>query len=125
MAQAKYKHKPPARIRYEESHPTVSFRLTKAEHKLLKQRLEDIGMSFAEFVKESLGILQPRLHDIETIREEAWNEGFKNAYEKYWVWYLCNCCRKPIDISPNSDAHKDILRYMKEKGWGHRSCHEG
>ena len=50
-------HKPPSRIRYEQSHPTVSCRLDKDTHALLKQRLEDLGgVSFADFVKDSLGL---------------------------------------------------------------------
>ena len=51
---AKAIHKPPARVRYEQSHPTVSCRLDKDTHGLLKQRLEDLGgVSFADFVKDS------------------------------------------------------------------------
>jgi len=49
-------HIPPARLRYEESHPTISCRLSKDEYDLLKQRLGDL--SFADFVKDSLGLLQ-------------------------------------------------------------------
>ncbi len=50
-------HKPPARIRYEESLPTVSCRLDIDTYDLLKQRFEDLGgASFADFVKESLGL---------------------------------------------------------------------
>ena len=63
-------HKPPARIRYEQSHPTVSFRLSKDVYDLLKQRLEDLGgVSFADFVKDSLGLLQLKMPDIEEIKE--------------------------------------------------------
>ena len=55
-------HKPPARVRYEQSHPTVSCRLDKDTHGLLKQRLEDLGgVSFADFVKDSLGLLQQKM----------------------------------------------------------------
>jgi len=63
---AKATHKLPAQIRYEQSHPTVTCRLDKDTHDLLKQRLEDLGgASFADFVKESLGLLQLRMPDIE------------------------------------------------------------
>jgi len=65
-------HKPPARIRYEQSHPTVSCRLDKDTHDLLKQRLEDLGgVSFAYFVKDSLGLLQLKIPDIREIKEKA------------------------------------------------------
>jgi len=46
-------HTPPARVRYEQSHRTVSCRLDKDTYDLLKQRLEDLGgVSFADFVKD-------------------------------------------------------------------------
>ena len=114
-------HKPPARVRYEKSHPTVSFRLSTDEHELLKQRLEDLGgISFAEFIKQSLGLIQP---DIEEIKDQAGHEGYDQATEDCQIWYYCAVCGKRIDMSPNSDSHKGIIGYMKEHGWGHTICH--
>ncbi|MBA7707890.1 hypothetical protein ES703_116774 [subsurface metagenome] len=122
---AKATHKPPARTRYEESHPTVSCRLGKDTHDLLKQRLEDLGgLSFADFVKDSLGLLQLKMPDIEEIKEIASGEGYDQAMEEYQIWYYCAVCQKRIDVEPNSDSHKAIIGYMKEHGWGHKSCHE-
>jgi len=121
----KVAHKPPARIRYEKSHPTVSCRLDKDTHDLLNQRLEDLGgVSFAGFVKDSLGLLQLKMPDIEEIKETAWGEGYGQAEKGYRIWYYCAVCGKRIDIAPNSDSHKAIIGYMKEHGWGHASCHE-
>jgi len=122
---AKATHKPPARTRYEESHPTVSCRLGKDTHDLLKQRLEDLGgLSFADFVKDSLGLLQLKMPDIEEIKEIASGEGYDQAMEEYQIWYYCAVCQKRIDVEPNSDSHKAIIGYMKGHGWGHASCHE-
>lgn len=45
----------PSRKRYEEKHPTVSFRLDKETYSRLKQHLAASGCSFAAFVKDSLG----------------------------------------------------------------------
>jgi len=43
----------------------------------LKQRLEDLGgVSFADFVKDSLGLPELRMPNIEEIRERAWDEGY-------------------------------------------------
>ena len=116
-------HKPPpARIRYEQSHPTVSCRLDKDTHALLKQRLEDLGgVSFADFVKDSLGLLQLKMPDVEEIKGEAYDQAKKN----YQIWYYCAVCRKRIEMLPNSDSHKAIIGYMKEHGWAHSSCHGG
>lgn len=121
---AKVTHKPPARVRYEQSHPTVSCRLDGNIHELLKQRLEDLGgISFADFVKDSLGVLQLKLPDVEEIKDRAWYEGYHQAEKNYQIWYYCSVCRERINIEPNSDSYKAMIGYMKEHGWGHASCH--
>lgn len=119
---AKGKHKPPSRVRYEQSHPTVSFRLPRDVYVLLKQRLDDLEMSFAGFVKESLGLQQAKMHDIEEIRDSAWDGGHAQALEEYQIWYYCAVCRKRINMEPNSDSHKAMIRFMRERRWGHASC---
>ena len=116
---AKATHKPPARIRYEQSHPTVSFRVSKDVNDLLKQRLKDLGISAADFIKESLGLLHT---DIEEVKQAAWDEGYSQATEDYEIWYFCNICGERVSMSPNSDSHKAMIGYMKEHGWGHKSC---
>ncbi len=116
-------HKPPAQVRYEQSHPTVSCRLDKDTHDLLKQRLEDLGgVSFADFVKDSLGLLQLNMPDIGEIKEKAYDEGYNQAEEDWQIWYYCAACRERIDMDPNDDDHKAMIGYMKEHGWGHPSC---
>ena len=113
--------KPPARVRYEKSHPTVSFRLSTDEHELLKQRLEDLGgISFAEYIKQSLGLIQP---DIEEIKEQAGHEGYDQATEDCQIWYYCAVCGKRINMEPDSDSHKAMIGFMNDHGWGHASCH--
>jgi len=117
-------HKPPARIRYEQSHPTVSCRLSRDEYDLLKQRLEDLGgVSFADFVKDSLGLLALKMPDIEEIKERAWDKGYDQAEKDCQIWYYCAACGERIDMEPNDDSHKGMIGYMKEHGRGHPSCH--
>ena len=121
---AKATHKPPARIRYEQSHPTVTCRLDRDSHTLLKQRLKDLGeVSFAEFVKDALGLLQLKIPDIEEIKETAWGEGYDQAEKDYQIWYYCAVCGERIEMSPNDNDHKAMIGYMKDHGWGHASCH--
>jgi len=102
----------------------MSCRLDKDTHALLKQCLEDLGgVSFADFVKDSLGLLQLKIPDIEEIKERAWGEGYDQAEKDYQIWYYCSVCRERINIETNSDSHKAMIGYMKEYGWGHKSCH--
>jgi len=55
VAKAKESRKPPSRKRYEQEHPTVSFRLDRDTYKCLKGHLESTRCSFADFVKDALG----------------------------------------------------------------------
>ena len=122
---AKATRKPPARLRYEESHPTVSCRLDRDTHELLKQRLDDLGgVSFADFVKDSLGLLQLKIPETKEVKERARREGYNRAKRDHQIWYYCSVCQERINVEPNSDSHKAMIRYMKEHGWGHTSCHE-
>jgi len=92
----------------------VSCRLDKDTHDLLKQRLEDLGgVSFADFVKDSLGLLQFKMPEIEEIKETASGEGYNQAEKDYQIWYYCAVCGKRIDINPNSDSHKAMIGYIK------------
>ena len=122
----KTQHKPPSRVRYEKSHPTVSCRLDKETFDLLKQRLEVLGgVSVAGFVKDALGRLQlkmPKPVDTERVRREAKEEGYSRARELFRIWYYCSVCGKEVNVDPNDNAHKAMRGYMKEHGWGHASC---
>ena len=46
---------PPSRLRYEQEHPTVSFRVPRVLKDDLKEILAINEQSFADFVKEALG----------------------------------------------------------------------
>jgi hypothetical protein len=112
-------HKAPSRIRYEQSHPTVSARISKDEYQKLMQYLDERVISFADFVRESLDIQKP---DIEAIWEAGRQEGYFQAKSEFEIWCFCHRCRKPITILPNSKLHKALIEYMLAKGWGHTNC---
>jgi len=120
---AKAAHKPPARVRYEQSHPTASCRLSRDEYDLLKQRLDDLGgVSFADFVKDSLGLLQLRIPETREIKENACMAGYDQGKREHQIWYFCAVCGKRINMSPDGNDHKAMIGYTKEQGWGHREC---
>jgi len=60
----------------------------------------------------------------ETIWEEGYEKGYEDGERENAIWYYCDVCGKPIYVRPNSESHKAIIRYMREHGWGHKSCHE-
>ena len=117
-------HKPPSRIRYEQNHPTLSCRLDKQTHDILQKRLDDAGLSFAQFVKSQLGILELKMPDVEKIDMEAYLEGYAEAKNEYRIQIKCHICEKPITVSPNSQMHKAIIDHL-EGLWRHKNCHEG
>ncbi len=55
MVKKKFNRKKPSRKRYEEEHPTISFRLDREIYDRFKQHLAGTECSFADFIKDSLG----------------------------------------------------------------------
>ena len=116
-------HKPPSRARYEQSHPVVSCRLSKAEYELLKQRLDDLGgVSFADFLKDALGIIKRDMRDVQRIKDTAYREGYDQGKRDRAIWYLCDACGKRVDMIPNGNDHKAMVQYMKQHRWRHAQC---
>ena len=52
----KVKHKPPSRIRYEQTHPVIAIRVNAELYHKLKELKEMGDKSFADILKEALGI---------------------------------------------------------------------
>lgn len=73
----KKNHKPPSRGRYEESHPAVSFRVQRSLYNDLKTFLSQRGMSFADFVKEAMGVQQAAIREADSARLEAYQRGYQ------------------------------------------------
>ena len=116
-------HKPPSRIRYEQSHPTISCRLDKQTYDLLQKRLDDADLSFAQFVKSQLGILELEWPDLEEIDRKAYQEGLAEATNKYRIQIKCQRCGEPITVMPHSQMHETIKDHL-EGLWHHTNCHE-
>jgi hypothetical protein len=116
---ARKSHKPPSRVRYELSHPTVSARISRDEYQKLKQYLDNRVISFADFVRESLEIQKP---DIGAIWEAGRQAGYSQAKSEFEIWYFCHRCSEPITMLPNSKSHKALIEYMLAKGWRHSNC---
>ena len=119
----KGRHKPPSRIRYEQSHPVLSCRLDKQTHDLLQKRLDDAGLSFAQFVKSQLGVLELKMPDIKKIEKEAYQKGYAKAVNEYRIQIKCIQCGKPMTVLPNSNMHKGIIDHL-EGLWSHTNCQE-
>lgn len=115
---AKDSHKPPSRIRYEQTHPVVSIRVDQDTAKTLKEISETTGKSLGQLIKENLKIQKITEKDIQKRVQQEYDKGA----DDYEIWYYCARCGEKIIISPNSRQHKAVIEYMKEHRWGHKNC---
>jgi len=61
-----------------------------------------------------------------TIEQNGFDHGLKEGMEigedNTRIWYFCSVCGGKINMGPNRDDHKALIRYMKEHGWHHGDC---
>jgi len=98
---AKSKHRPPSRVRYELNNPTVSFRVSRELHERLKEELARRQISFADLVKESLGV-----------------------QAKYEMRFPCAICGKFFTVYPDTESYRKIAKILNDRGWAHTKCRE-
>lgn len=113
----KGKSRPPSRIRYEQSHPVIAIRVDRETAERLRALAKESDKSLATMIKENLGIQKKEY-------SRAWAKGYNQGKKAHQIWYYCSVCRQRIDITPNSDDHKAVIKYMAEQGWGHKACHD-
>jgi hypothetical protein len=90
--------------------------------------IEDFGtelkvyekMSYSRFISH---LLDENSDHLKALKEE-YIKGFNKGKKKFRIWVECIHCNKKIPIIPNSEPHKDILEFGKERRWGHPTCHE-
>ena len=110
------RHKPPSRIRYEKSHPVVSFRIKKEYYDKMKKLLDQKGKSIADFFKEALGIQEESY-------QQPYDKGYEDAKKKYAVRFRCSICNEWMEIY--TDKEKELAREtMESHKWGHGKCHK-
>ncbi len=121
------KKKAPSRVRYEQSHPTVSCRVSKEVYDRLRSVKKAEGKSFTDVLKVGLGILETQVKEEGEVRKKGYAEGYRKGYAEaerlYKVTYLCSVCGKTLTVT-SGDEKGAIKKYMQEHGWGHRACHE-
>ena len=82
MTTSKPIKKKPSRSRYDQEHPTRSFRLKSREsNKRLQAYLEATGGSISDLVERALSNLPIELPDIAKIEDGEYAQGYYEAYE--------------------------------------------
>ena len=111
------RHRPPSKVRYDESHPVLGSRVSRSEYDDVKRFLTRTGMSFAGFIRVALD-KQVRKYN------SAYNEGYRVAKLKYGVRYGCAVCGEWIRI--DTENQKAVAaNAMEAAGWGHGACIDG
>jgi hypothetical protein len=85
------KGRSPAKKRYDDRHPVVSFRVSRKDYDLLKETLAKQNKSIGQFFREALEVEERNYNDA------FWN-GYRKAKERYAVYVTCYSCGEPIAI---------------------------
>ena len=109
----------PSRIRYEQSHPTVSARIPVDKRDKLFTVLARISLTLAQLLIR----FADEMEIISRPLEDARRAGYEEAKSRFLVTYPCNGCGNLLPItSPKEKAA--VGKYMSEHGWGHEECHK-
>ena len=73
---------------------------------------------FAEMNKTTATLQKAAETRIEAARNQLWAE----LYQKYAINFPCSICEGLITIAPGSETHREIIGYLREKGWAHSEC---
>lgn len=124
------RRKPPSRVRYEETHPTISVRVDRE----LRDRLDQIktleGKSIRDILRVGVGLQEVAAEQSYECgfvygrgrgQDEGHQRGFEEAKRRYLVQYRCPGCGDLMEVS-SDNAKRAAREYMEERGWGHREC---
>ena len=107
-------HKPPSRVRYEASHPTVTVRLSAEVHKRLLKLCQTTGKSPADVMREAVGVQ-------EVSAGSAYQKGSQDTKALYAVTWKCPVCGK--DVTARAEQSKKLAgEYLAQLGWKHGEC---
>jgi hypothetical protein len=108
------KRQPPAKIRYDRTHPIVSIRVDQK----LKQQLEKLKAISGKSVGD---VLRVAMKTQRASCERAYRMGEEAGKRLYGVQYKCSVCGGTMWIN-TPDEKKAAAEYMRDEGWGHGGC---
>jgi len=110
----KKKQPPPAKIKYDKSHPIISIRVSQDLKKQLDEIKEMSGKSIGDILREAVGAQSKSIKNV-------WNRSHSLAKSIYGVRYKCSVCGGDMIID-TADEKKAAAKLMRESGWKHTSC---
>ena len=124
------RHYPPAKKRYEQRHPTVSFRCQdREEYEYIAEMAKRHGMSKAQYVRQAL---YSGIEECDTAYNEGYWKGYRQgfcsgvmqAYFQFGIFYVCPKCKKMIMVPMGSKPHIEAARFLVNEGWQHTDCNK-
>ena len=107
-------HVPPSKIKYDQSHPTISIRVTRELYDELNEMRDISGKSLGDILREALRKQSPSA-------KKSYQLGYDAAKSEFAVTYKCFVCGG--NITATSDKEKQsIAQYLREHKWGHGNC---
>ena len=103
----------PSKIRYDEAHPNVSFRLSEDIKKWVDAVRSDA--SYTEIIRNAM-LNGARVQEA---INNAYRQGYEDAKRTYQLLFWCSVCRKTMTCAPNSEMHNAMAKYALESGWHH------
>ena len=114
----KVKHIPPSRKRYEETHPVIAIRVDKALYDKVKDIKEANDISFADILKQGLGMQKAEA-------ESAFSKG-RDAGQREGRKFelgICDICKKPLYWDLNREGDRQLLeRAVNKMRYFHMNC---
>ena len=118
------RHKPPSRIKYEQSHPVVSFRVSQDTYEQLRERSRISGKSMASII---LAYLTAETSARKIAYKQGYDEGYRQGYHeaksRFGITYPCAICGGAIELASDNEKAA-VAEYMVKHGWCHAECHK-
>lgn len=118
----KKKKRTPSRMKYEQSHPTVSFRVSKELYDRLEVVKEAEGKSTTDVLKIGVDLLEVKVSNEKEARRQGYEEGFEKGFEEaknlYMITFPCSVCRKTIEVA-GKGMKETIRKILVAHGLGH------
>ena len=111
---AKNKQPPPAKIKYDKSHPIISIRVSQDLKKQLDEIKEMSGKSVGDILREAVGVQAKST-------KKAYTVGHTAGKYSYGLTYKCSRCGGTMWID-TPEEKKAAAQYMREHGWRHGNC---
>ena len=102
MANPSGKHKPPSRLRYEKTHPTVSVRVNEATYRQLSDPRQRSGISMAEILLVGLERLAPMVGS-------AFNKGLMHGLSDAYAVSCPRCQDDILALAPDPSSEPEPL----------------